>query len=228
MSVARGPIPDTIASNHKSFREAPVSPGEAFAVEVGNLEESNERRTMGRKYKLPNIYCQIYIDKYIFRGYNWLMDASFNMADSEDWTDLAVAVQRLARRSHVVALRRADVDLLAPNVEEALRFVIHHPGCRVQDIAESLLLAPTNASAAVRRLYQLGLISKSDDPSDRRVVRVLATDKAISGHNNVTTVSKDVYGLVIASLEPIQREILHEAVPVLRQLADMIVQAEKR
>jgi len=55
---------------------------------------------------------------------------------------------------------------------------IHHKGtCGVSDIGNDLGITNSAASQMLERLVQLNLITRSEDPNDRRVKQILLTDK---------------------------------------------------
>lgn len=148
------------------------------------------------------------------------------MADIDEaaWGRLAATVQGIARRAHVMALRQSEVDLLPRNTEEALRYILENPGCRVQDIAKALLLAHANASAATRQLVALGLVSKQPDPEDRRAVRLTATQKAIEGRTAVTKVWAQIYRECATGLTEAEVQQVFDAMPVLQQMAERLAE----
>ena len=57
-------------------------------------------------------------------------------------------------------------------------FQIHHRGCSgVTDLGDKLGVSSSAASQMLERLVHQGLIERSEDPSDRRVKHIVATDK---------------------------------------------------
>lgn len=147
-------------------------------------------------------------------------------SDDELWSELARVLQGAARRAHITALRRSEVDLLPASAEEVLRHVLDHPGSRVQDIARSLLLAPTNVSTMITRLVELGLVRKEPDPEDRRVVRVFATTRSLAGRTAVSEIWAQVYRDAASSLSDDQRAALEAALPALRGLVDALAKVD--
>jgi len=55
--------------------------------------------------------------------------------------------------------------------------IYHKGGCGVSDIGSDLGVTNSAASQMLERLVQLKLITRSEDPSDRRVKLIVLTDK---------------------------------------------------
>lgn len=59
----------------------------------------------------------------------------------------------------------------------AMLHIYHKGGCGVSDIGSDLGVTNSAASQMLERLVQLKLIIRSEDPSDRRVKKIVLTDK---------------------------------------------------
>jgi DNA-binding MarR family transcriptional regulator len=59
----------------------------------------------------------------------------------------------------------------------AMIHIYHKGGCGVSDIGSDLGVTNSAASQMLERLVQLKLITRSEDPSDRRVKQIVLTDK---------------------------------------------------
>ncbi len=79
-------------------------------------------------------------------------------------------------RSMRDSLRFAKANGLSMSQIGAL-FHIHHGTSGVSDIGEDLGVTSAAASQMLDRLVQQGLIARSEDPDDRRVKRLVLTDK---------------------------------------------------
>ncbi len=143
--------------------------------------------------------------------------------ESPDWFRLAHVIQRVGRLVDVSVARGVDVPPMAPVTREVLSHVLDHPACRVQDIADALMLPASNASAAVTHLVGLGLVEKTPDPDDRRVVRVGATDLARSQRRGFDAAWARVYREAAQSLDAEDLATLLGAVPALERLAAQVV-----
>ncbi len=71
-----------------------------------------------------------------------------------------------------------DNGLTMPQFGAMLR--IHHGGaCGVSDIGNVLGVTNSAASQMLERLVQLNLITRTEDPTDRRVKQIVLTDKGV-------------------------------------------------
>jgi DNA-binding MarR family transcriptional regulator len=61
---------------------------------------------------------------------------------------------------------------------EVMRLLVRRPGLTVGDVARELGLQRTNASTAMAALVGRGLLARTQDPADRRVVRLSPTARA--------------------------------------------------
>jgi DNA-binding MarR family transcriptional regulator len=63
-----------------------------------------------------------------------------------------------------------------------LDWVAACPGCSVREIADGLDLTPPTVSVGVRRLEKVGLLERRADPTDKRSLRIFATDQGQAVH----------------------------------------------
>ncbi|MDN6021501.1 MarR family winged helix-turn-helix transcriptional regulator [Acidipropionibacterium jensenii] len=160
------------------------------------------------------------------KGERMTVPVSSRHNDASEWADLALLTRRIARQGHIAALRRSEVELLPPTLEEVLRFIVDHPRCRVQDVARSLMYAPSNASSAVGRLEAADLVEKSPDAQDRRVVRLVATDRALSGRRILDGMWIVIYKGAASALDAEERATLRATLPLLKKMADAMTEDE--
>ncbi|MEU3528124.1 MarR family winged helix-turn-helix transcriptional regulator [Streptomyces sp. NPDC038707] len=59
-----------------------------------------------------------------------------------------------------------------------LRHVESHDGVTVRKAAEALLMKPSNVSALVSQMTELGMLERRQDPADKRVAHLHLTEKA--------------------------------------------------
>jgi len=110
---------------------------------------------------------------------------------------------------------------------EVLRLVERHPGISVKEAAERLGSAANTVSTLVGDLTDAGLLERSRDPHNRRVVRLRLTPAAYDRIAEVTAARRD---LLLAALdrldEPARRDVLR-AGPHLRRLAEFLAEQER-
>ena len=129
----------------------------------------------------------------------------------------SVAVHLLRR------LRRADIvgDLSAPRLA-ALSVVVFGGPITLGDLAESEQVRPPTMTRIVTALEEQGLVVKSRDATDRRVIYIAPTMKGrrllIAGRNRRIQYLANQ----IEKLDAQEQTILQSAIPVLRKMAQAI------
>lgn len=104
--------------------------------------------------------------------------------------DRLVAVQPRLRRRLVDAmepsLREAGTEFEGMTVHqlEVLRRLLECDGMTMRDVAEVLSVGPSGATQLVDRLEQRGLVTRERDAEDRRVQRVVPTQRARDAGSN--------------------------------------------
>lgn len=108
----------------------------------------------------------------------------------------------------------------------ALFLVRRRGGCGVTDLGDDLGVTSSAASQMLQRLVQQGLVLRSEDPSDRRVKKVLLTDKgsqvareSMHAHQRwvsdlAETLSDAEKGAIIAALDLLIDRTAHLGQPV--------------
>ncbi|MFZ2510470.1 MAG: MarR family transcriptional regulator [Gordonia sp. (in: high G+C Gram-positive bacteria)] len=89
--------------------------------------------------------------------------------------DLAL---RVARRLEARKFADPLIAPLTPLERLVIHYVDGHPGTSLGELAEHLTLQTSNASAAVRRLVDLGLVERTHDQRDGRRLLLSPTRKA--------------------------------------------------
>src|ERR1700733_3985865 len=129
--------------------------------------------------------------------------------------DLLAVVARLNR----LATQRIQMPL--PSAQARLLATIEvHGEARIGDLAAVDHCSQPTMTTQVRRLEDAGLVSRSVDPGDARAVRIRITAQ---GRRTLNAVRADRAAAIepqLAMLEPADREVLVDAVQVLRRLLD--------
>ena len=94
--------------------------------------------------------------------------------------EIAVALQSLAWLvPRTIGAIETDVLDHLPRTElEVMRLLVRRPGLTLGQVADELVLQPSNASSAIRTLIARGLVDRDRGPGDRRVIHLYATPKA--------------------------------------------------
>lgn len=129
--------------------------------------------------------------------------------------DLLGVVARLNR----LATQRIQMPL--PSAQARLLATIEaHGEARIGDLAAVDHCSQPTMTTQVRRLEDAGLVSRTVDPGDARAVRIRITPE---GMRTLTAVRADRAAAIepqLTRLDPAERQVLADAVQVLRRLVD--------
>src|SRR5580693_8328345 len=137
--------------------------------------------------------------------------------------DLLAVVARLNR----LATQRIQMPLPAAQAR-LLATIDAHGEARIGDLAAVDHCSQPTMTTQVRRLEDAGLVSRSVDPGDARAVRIRITAQ---GRRTLNAVRADRAAAIepqLAMLEPGDRQVLVDAVQVLRRLLDNASVAPRR
>jgi DNA-binding MarR family transcriptional regulator len=137
--------------------------------------------------------------------------------------DLLGVVARLNR----LATQRIQMPLPAAQAR-LLATIEVHGEARIGDLAAVDHCSQPTMTTQVRRLEDAGLVSRTVDPGDARAVRIRITP---DGRRTLNAVRADRAAAIepqLAMLEPADREVLTEAVQVLRRLLDNAAATPRR
>lgn len=137
--------------------------------------------------------------------------------------DLLAVVARLNR----LATQRIQMPL--PSAQARLLATVEvHGEARIGDLAAVDHCSQPTMTTQVRRLEDAGLVSRTVDPGDGRAVRIRITPQ---GRRTLNAVRADRAAAIepqLAMLEPADRQVLAEAVQVLRRLLDNAAATPRR
>jgi DNA-binding MarR family transcriptional regulator len=135
---------------------------------------------------------------------------------------LRSAVSRMARRLRPTAaagsLTTTEVDVLVAAEKQG--------PVRLSDLAGFAGLNPTMLSRLIPRLEEAGLIRRIDDELDRRVCRVIATEKGSRLLERIRSERNDALSKHLRDLDESARAALAIALPVLEDLAERLRRPE--
>jgi DNA-binding MarR family transcriptional regulator len=142
-------------------------------------------------------------------------DSANNEPEQGLGADLLAVVARLNR----LATQRIQMPL--PSAQARLLATIEAQGeARIGDLAAVDHCSQPTMTTQVRRLEEAGLVTRTIDPGDARAVRIRITPQ---GMRTLTAVRADRAAAIapqLARLEPVDRQVLADAVEVLRRLLD--------
>ncbi|OBH95444.1 MarR family winged helix-turn-helix transcriptional regulator [Mycobacterium sp. E2733] len=137
--------------------------------------------------------------------------------------DLLAVVARLNR----LATQRIQMPLPAAQAR-LLATIEAHGEARIGDLAAVDHCSQPTMTTQVRRLEDAGLVTRTIDPGDARAVRIRITPQ---GKRTLNAVRADRAAAIepqLALLEPVDRQVLTDAVKVLRRLVDNASVAGRR
>ena len=129
--------------------------------------------------------------------------------------DLLAVVARLNR----LATQRIQMPL--PSAQARLLATIEAQGeARIGDLASVDHCSQPTMTTQVRRLEEAGLVTRTIDPADARAVRIRITPEGMRTLNAVRADRAAAIEPQLARLEPADRQVLADAVEVLRRLLE--------
>jgi DNA-binding MarR family transcriptional regulator len=146
------------------------------------------------------------------------------MAELLNATDVAEELNGLVARLHHL-LRRAAAGA-QPDLPEAhahlLRLVDQRPGISVSAAAETLRTAANTVSTRVGDLAAAGLLTRTRDPDNRRVVHLELTPEARRRLGEYVARRRAILAAALARLEPPALAELAAAVEHLRRVEELL------
>jgi DNA-binding MarR family transcriptional regulator len=137
--------------------------------------------------------------------------------------DLLAVVARLNR----LATQRIQMPLPAAQAR-LLATIEAHGEARIGDLAAVDHCSQPTMTTQVRRLEDAGLVARTVDPGDARAVRIRITAEGIRTLNAVRADRAAAIEPQLALLGPADRQVLTEAVDVLRRLLDNAATTPRR
>ncbi|MBX6354386.1 MAG: MarR family transcriptional regulator [Micromonosporaceae bacterium] len=142
------------------------------------------------------------------------------MPESLNASHVADGLSGVVARLHY-ALRRAGTGL--PDAQVGLlRLVERHPGVSVKEAAELLGIAANTVSTLVGELAGAGLLTRTRDPGNRRVVRLDLTAEARRQLAEYAARRRAVLAEALAGLDPPALADLDRALAHLRRIEDLV------
>jgi DNA-binding MarR family transcriptional regulator len=130
--------------------------------------------------------------------------------------DLRVSLMRTVRR---LRAEKSDADL-SDGQYSVLAVLDRHGPRSPRELADHERVQPPSMTRTVGALAELGLVSRTDHPADRRQIVIALTD---TGRATVreTRRRRDAWlARRLAELDPAEREVLAAASVILRRIAD--------
>lgn len=97
--------------------------------------------------------------------------------------------------------------------------IVQSGGLPSRSIADRLRIGPSAVTPLVDRLVDMKLATRAADPSDRRVVHVKPTSKALALHDTLLQAGRATLADVLAEVPQAERESVGRALSILRDSA---------
>ncbi|HYB36074.1 MAG TPA: MarR family transcriptional regulator [Mycobacterium sp.] len=132
-----------------------------------------------------------------------------------------LGVELLAVVARLNRLATQRIQLPLPVAQARLLSTIEaHGEARICDLAAIDHCSQPTMTTQVRRLEDAGLVTRTVDPGDARAVRIRITPEGMRTLNRVRADRAAAIDPQLARLKPAERQILAEAVNVLRRLVE--------
>ncbi|MFF0241797.1 MarR family transcriptional regulator [Rhodococcus pyridinivorans] len=138
--------------------------------------------------------------------------------DAEDVHRLRIAIGRISRRMGMFASEEG----LTRSQSTLLTTVARHETIGVRDLAEIEGLNPTMCSRMVGKLEDAGLLTRSPDTDDKRVVRVHITPAGAALSAELRDRRTALFARHLTELSDRHLEALHDALPALEALSQRV------
>jgi len=137
-------------------------------------------------------------------------------------SELLSTIGRFRRTVRASAHSGLDTSGLTESQAELLRLVGRQPGISVSAAAAELRLAANTASTLVSKLTSSGLLARTLDTDDRRVVRLQLTESAQQLANESRAARRAALASVLGELDSDQRRSLAEGLVVVQGITEKL------
>lgn len=141
---------------------------------------------------------------------------------STEQRELSAVLRDLAWTIHRLVPEVAGLDPLPTTELAVIKQVLASPGMTVTELARQLGMQQSNASAAVRGLVERGLVARTSDPADRRVTKLVPTEKSQAAKESINTVWSGTVRTAMAQLSHEQVAAIEAASGALQALDEVL------
>ncbi|WP_074773612.1 MarR family winged helix-turn-helix transcriptional regulator [Paraburkholderia fungorum] len=136
-----------------------------------------------------------------------------------DSRDLALALQLLVRRIRAAA--PACSNELTWTQNAVLMRLAQTDRMTSAELARAEGMKPQSMAVAIAPLEQMGLVRRVEDAADARRLNVQLTDKGRLSREDTAKAKQTWLAHAVAKLDPAQRAVLLDALPVIQRLGEM-------
>jgi DNA-binding MarR family transcriptional regulator len=146
---------------------------------------------------------------------------------ADRFDELHALLRDLNRGFHILARGVLDRRVLPPPSLSVLRHVFDSPGLTVSEIARQTGMAKSYVSRTVESLCQTGLLAKSSDPVDQRLVRIHPTPQARADFQRMHAAVRSRFASVISRLPDEKADALIDGLRALQAAIERETEREK-
>jgi len=107
---------------------------------------------------------------------------------------------------------------------KALMLLVQSGGLRSRDLADGLGIAPSATTPLVDRLVDQNLVRREADPTDRRIIWIRPSSKAVLLHDKLMQMSRSVVEEVLNELPADEKPNVYESIQLLLQSAQRVLE----
>jgi DNA-binding MarR family transcriptional regulator len=145
-----------------------------------------------------------------------MSDTTITSTDSE--TQLAEQLRvTFGRLNRTLRLTHVDTDL-PPSQREMLMAIARVPSVRLSELSQEEGINPTMLSRIVAKLEALGLVTRTPDSEDARIMHVAVTASGTALRDTIRSERTDALHFALRHLTNEERRTLARATPVLEKI----------
>ena len=120
--------------------------------------------------------------------------------------NIRICFRRINRWAQGFVARRTNNAQLTPSQIQALRHITYHNVMSQQELVEDMGVDKAAVTRLVAGLEELGFVTRTPDPKDRRAKLIRATDAAMQVKDDVIALEEAYYAWLLEDLTPEERE----------------------
>ena len=120
--------------------------------------------------------------------------------------NIRLCFRRINRWAQGYVARRTNNAQLTPSQIQALRHITYHNVMSQQELVEDMGVDKAAVTRLVAGLEELGYVTRTPDPKDRRAKLIRATEAAMQVKDDVVALEEAYYNWLLEGLSPQERE----------------------
>ena len=120
--------------------------------------------------------------------------------------NIRICFRRINRWAQGYVARRTQNAQLTPSQIQALRHITYHTVMSQQELVEDMGVDKAAVTRLVAGLEELGYVTRTPDPKDRRAKLIRATESAMQVKDDVIALEEAYYEWLLEGMTPEERE----------------------